>query len=675
MTRGSLVLQIIWHRHKIWCEYKAHKWRVSMFKLITFILFISIICKNVFAEDIPIIVISPGKTLQSKSIVGSDVQVIDSKALTNSNQYFIGDILDNNLDGMNYFQSGGLGTTSGMQLRGQPKRYTTVYIDGVKVSDPSTPSNDYSFNHLMSSSIERVEVLKGAQSSLYGSGALAGTIQLFSKKGRQGHNKDVSLSTGSFGTQKIDLSFDGKDNNYDYFIGYTNFSTDGESAMRDNEEKDGYRSDSLTMNYGYDFSRQFRLENYLYYNDSFLEYDAVNKSQTDSNDATDDQQAIYTSRLIHNSGNLKNTLSYNNTYVLRNTTAYNNTKKNYYGYRDAINLLSEYNFNLDNKIVFGLDNEFDRAELYDYYTDSAYAESDEAIFSQYFDLQLRPEENTYTTFGLRRDEHTTVGEYYTGRITAAHKLDKNTKLRANLGTSVRFPALYSLHHGNNLTNKESLKAETGKSIDVGIDKFFPNNNLNLSANTFYLKYKNDIKGWKSHSGGMGEKYYAGGGNYALANSNSKTYSYGLELNTGWNPREDYSLNFGYTRTESYDGTTCDNPDATGGHGTTQCNDKMNVRVPRNQINFSGTKYFDNNLSQTLKLKYVGERRDYGNVNQGFKDVILSEYITADLITNYKLFDSYIFNFSAKNILDKEYSEAYEYKAPGRSFNFMLNKKY
>ena len=299
-----------------------------MFKLITFIIFISIICKNVFAEDIPIIVISPGKTLQSKSIVGSDVQVIDSKTLTNSNQYFIGDILDNNLDGMNYFQSGGLGTTSGMQLRGQPKRYTTVYIDGVKVSDPSTPSNDYSFNHLMSSSIERVEVLKGAQSSLYGSGALAGTIQLFSKKGRQGHN----ISTGSFGTQKIDLSFDGKDNNYDYFIGYTNFSTDGESAMRDNEEKDGYRSDSLTMNYGYDFSRQFRLENYLYYNDSFLEYDAVNKSQTDSNDATDDQQ-IYTSRLIHNSGNLKNTLSYNNTYVLRNTTAYNNTKKNYYGYR------------------------------------------------------------------------------------------------------------------------------------------------------------------------------------------------------------------------------------------------------------------------------------------------------------------------------------------------------
>ena len=264
---------------------------------------------NLFSEEIPIIVISPGKTLQSKSVVGSDIEVIDRETISNSHHFFIGDILDNNLNGLNYFQSGGYGTVSGIQLRGQPKRYSTVYIDGVKVSDPSTPSNDYFFNNLVSGSVERVEVLKGAQSSLYGSGALAGTIQLFSKKGREGHNKDINISAGSFRTKKLDLSFDGKENNYDYFLGYTNFSTDGESAMRDNTEKDGYRGDSLTMNYGYNFNNNFRLENYLYYNDSFLEYDPVNQSRTDLNDATDDQQAIYTGRIIYDKGNLKNTLS------------------------------------------------------------------------------------------------------------------------------------------------------------------------------------------------------------------------------------------------------------------------------------------------------------------------------------------------------------------------------
>lgn len=617
------------------------------------------------SKDIPVIVISAGKSLQSKSNVGSDVEVIDNKTIENSNEYFIGDILDNKLNGINYNQSGGYGTVSGIQLRGQPKRYTTVYIDGVKVSDPSTPSNDYYFNNLMSGLIDRVEILKGAQSSLYGSGALAGTVQLFSKKGKEGHNKDVNISTGSFNTQKVDLSFDGKSNDYDYFLGFTNFTTDGQSAMNDNSEKDGYRSDNLTMNYGYNFNENVRIENYLYYNDSLLEYDSVNKTQNDI-EASDDQQASYTGRLIFDSGNLKNILSYNNTYSLRNITG--NAPKNYYGYRDAINLLSEYNFSLDNKIVFGVDNEFDAAELKDYYTDSKYSKSDEAIYSQYFDLQLRPGEKTYATFGVRRDDHTTVGDYYTGRITLAHKLDDKTKLRTNLGTSVRFPSLYTLHHGNVLTNKDIIKAETGKSIDIGVDKFFPEYNFNLSATTFFLEYKNDIKGWASNSGGIGEKYYSGGGNYALNNTNSKTESYGLELQADWEPSDNYILGFGYTRTESYDGTTCDNPDGS-------CIDEMNVRVPRHQINLIGTKNINNNLSHTLKLKYVGERRDYGNVNNSFKDVILSDYMVVDLVTNYKLFDTFNLNISAKNILNKGHSEVYQYKSPSRSFNFMLRKSY
>jgi vitamin B12 transporter len=422
-----------------------------MIRLSIFLLLIIIFnSTKVYAKDIPVIVISAGKSPQSMSTVGSDVTIIDRKTIENSNEYFIGDILDNNLNGMNQFQSGGSGTVAGIQLRGQPKRYTTVYIDGVKVSDPSTPSNDYYFNNLVSGSFDRVEILKGAQSSLYGSGALAGTVQLFSKKGQEGHNNDINISAGSFNTQKVDLSFDGKYDNYDYFVGFTNFATDGESAMTDNSEKDGYRSDSLTMNYGYNFNENLRVESYLYHNDSFLEYDAVNNTRTDSNDVTDDQSTSYTGRLIYDIGNLKNTISYNNTYILRNTTGYNLAKTNYYGYRDAINLLSEYNFDLDNRIIFGLDNEFDAAELKSYYAGNKYKESDEAIYSQYFDLQLRPREDTHTTFGLRRDDHTTAGDYYTGRATIAYKVDNNTKLRGNLGTSVRFPSLNSYHHGHSL---------------------------------------------------------------------------------------------------------------------------------------------------------------------------------------------------------------------------------
>ena len=79
---------------------------------------------------------------------------------------------------MNYFQSGRYSTVSGIQLRDQPKRYTTVNIDGVKVLDPSTPSNDYYFNNLMSGSFDRIEVLKGAK-ALYFLGSEKIIILLF----------------------------------------------------------------------------------------------------------------------------------------------------------------------------------------------------------------------------------------------------------------------------------------------------------------------------------------------------------------------------------------------------------------------------------------------------------------------------------------------------------------
>ena len=82
-----------------------------------------------------------------------------------------------------FFKMGGHGATSAIQLRGLPKRYSTVYIDGVKMSDPSSVSGDFDFNHiLLTSQISRVEILKGNQSSVYGSGAIGGTINITTKK-------------------------------------------------------------------------------------------------------------------------------------------------------------------------------------------------------------------------------------------------------------------------------------------------------------------------------------------------------------------------------------------------------------------------------------------------------------------------------------------------------------
>ena len=643
-----------------------------MLKIIIFLLISVFSFSKLFAEDIPIIVISTGKIYQSKSIVGSDVVVVDSKAISESNEFFLGDVLSESLNGMNYFQTGGHGTTSGIQLRGLPKRYSTVYIDGVKVSDPSSPSNDYYFGNLMKGSIDRVEILKGSQSSLYGSSAIGGTINLFTKKGKEGHHNNIEVSTGSNATKNFNISFDGKEENYDYFVGFNKFLTDGISAMWDNDEKDKYYNDGVVANFGYNINDKIRLENYLRYSDLYLEYDEVQAGRADGNN-TDDEERSYSLRLIRDDGNLKNTLSYNNAYIKRSTIGYDGENKIYWGYRDAFNLIGEYNFNYDTKIVYGLDNEFDRADFKTWATGGNNLESDEAVYSQYVDLQFRPREKLYSTVGFRRDDHTTAGVYETGRITVAYKQDSSTKFRSSFGTGIRFPALNDYFYDTNVQRKEDLVPEKSTSFDIGIEKFIEKHNLNLDLTLFHVVYDDNISNWEENSDGVKGQVNT------IQNSEGNIKSKGFELTTKWKPEKTLSFNLGYTFTDAYDGEDCDDPDyAKYQADWDTCLDEMPVRVPRHSMNASINKKINNKINTSLLIKYAGERRDLGNANTGnggFNDVILDDYLTVGLSGSYNIFDVYKIYFSAKNLFDVNYEEGYQYSTLGRNLNFGIKKVY
>ena len=632
-------------------------------------LFIFLEYFKVQAKDIPIIVISASKAPQSKNIVGSDVSLIDTNTISNSGENFVGDILSENLMGMNYFQSGGYGTVSGIQLRGQPKRYSTVYLNGIKLSDPSTPSNDYYFGNLISNSLETVEVLKGSQSTLYGSGAIAGTINLYTKKGNEGHNSSGSILEGSFGSRNVNLSFDGKEDKFDYFFGLTNFYTDGISARIDDDEDDRYRNDNYVANIGYQINDQIRTETYFNYTDTFLEYDAVALASTDDN-SSDDQQTLFSTKLILENGNLKNTLSFNKTYFLReNVIGYNSetpSKEMYEGKRDALNLIGQYNLNLDTKVNYGLEYEIDNAEIPSNYTTGStyhaakYAFAEEEINSQYLELQFRPFEKLYSTIGFRRDHHSIAGDYYTGRTTFAYKLDNNSKIRSSFGTGLRFPTLNEYYFGSSVLDRSTLVPEESVSIDFGIDKKIPEYALSLSATIFEIDYENYIGGWASNTDD--------GNTYVQKNTSATNYSRGIEIYSNWKQKKDLSINFGYTYTKSYDGSTCSNPNDS-------CNEQMNVRIPEHVLSSTVVKDFYKNLTGSIQYKYVSERRDYGGSDNGFKQVMLKDYSLINLFANYKIENNYKLNFSIKNLLDEKYNEANNYSTPGRSYNIKLGKNF
>ena len=620
-------------------------------KTFLLIFLINLIFSNLtFSQDVPIIVISPGKTPQSYDKVGSSISVIDSNEIKNSPNFFISDIIGNDATSTNMFQMGGHGTNTGIQLRGLEKRYSTVYIDGVKMSDPSSSDNSFYIENIMKSSIERVEILKGTQSSLYGSNAIGGTVHIFTKTGKEGKHSNIEVETGSNNTKNVSYAIGGANSKINYYLGLNKFLTDGISAMNHNDENDAYNNKGLTGKIGYQLNEYFKIENSIRYTSSDLKYDEPSSSITDLNNRTENIEGTYSLKLTHDKNKFKNTLSYNKTYVERAVTSATNTYTNYFGFRDAINLIGEYNFNLDNKLVYGAEAEFDAARYPSDYAPAAWGyekrlmdkPADEHIFSQYFDYQFRPLENLYSTFGLRSDEHSVVGRKTSGRTTLAYKLDKKSKIRSSFGAGIRFPSLYDYHYADGNTpssgagsnaayNLEDLKAERGISYDFGYDTYLDFLDLGLNLTYFNVAQKNPLVSDSRN-------------NWKLKNEDGVNTSKGIELSANWQPEnKKIGISFGYTFADSFDSNTCDAGD---------CNLKgsklatAKVRVPRHAISTKISHNTIPNLQNSLSIKFIDETREFGNTNNSFKDVVLDDYLTFNFSSTYQ---TYLMNLMNRRI--------------------------
>ncbi|MDA8676826.1 TonB-dependent receptor [Candidatus Pelagibacter bacterium] len=654
------------------------------FFYLTLIISLTLISFNkLVSADIPTIVISAGKTPQSLSTVGTNVTVISGETIRNSNEIFLGNIIDGSTSGTNLFQQGGDGTLMGIQLRGLEKRYSTVYINGVKMSDPSTPDNSFYFQNIMKDSIDRVEILKGNQSSLYGANAIGGTIHIFTKKGKEGHRSNVSVEGGSNNSKSAYYSVDGANDKIDYYLGLNRFLTSGISARNDDGESDQYRNESLNGSFGYKFNESLRIENSLGYTNTDLKYDAVSTSSTDLVDRSDDILANYSLRVIHDGAKTNNILSYSKLYSERDTTQTAGTKQGYFGFRDAINYTGTYNFSLDNRVVYGAEAEFEEARMdVDYFlAASPYSQlyfdkrADEHIFSQFFDYQFRPLEKLYATVGFRSDEHSSIGREPSGRTTLAYKLDNVSTIRSSLGTGVRFPAIYDLHFsgataagGGGSTsgdgyaglNSDNFGHERGNSFDVGYETYLDRLDLNTNITYFYLEQKNGLTSDSRN-------------NFKLNKTHGVNTSKGIELGLDWKPDgKKYGVDFDYTYTKSYDNNTCK---AGGCHRKSSELGTAKVQVPQNAFSSNIIHNTLPGLTNSVQIKFVDEVRSFGDGNNSFKDVILEDYTTINLRSNYRLYDTYDLSFNAKNIFDDNYEQVHGYSSMGRSFNFGIKRVY
>jgi len=652
-----------------------------MLRVLVFFYFI-LVSSSVFSDEIPVIVISASKKPQSLSSVGTSVTVLDENFFNNSSEYFLGDALSTSTTGANFFQSGGHGTSSAIQLRGMPKRYSTVYIDGIKMSDPSSVSNDFDFANILTSQVSRVEILKGNQSSVYGSGAIGGTIHVFTKKGEPGFKKDVNYATGSHGTHNLSTSVSGGDENINYYVGLQRFQTDGISQMNHNSEKDRYRNNGLVASFGNKFSDTLELESNVRVSETYLQYDqaqiegSFGCSTCDHSEEADAVESSTNVSLIHKqTEKLTNKFTVANTYIKRvygRAENSNNAKQDkYYGGRYAYLYQGNYNFDLDNSFVFGLEREDDQMgrDL----NEAGIVNSNAYVTSQFFDYQSRITNNIYGTIGARFDEHSLAGG--TGSNEDSHRAtlayvfdDKTTKLKSSYGTGYRFPSLFEMKYVYR-ASAETLpfvKAETSQSYDFGIEKSI-SPNLFIDLTYFNVKYFDALEGWKTNTAG---------GSSTTQNTIATVKSQGIELMSKYKLNELFNFGLNYTYTSSFDGA--DEQNLSGADSGSQM-----VRVPRNLVNLiTNVKvpgYKD--LDITLRTKWSDEARDYGNGNAtsakspSFENDTLDSYLVNDLSFRYNLLNSYNLYFDVTNVFDKQYETVLQYSQMDRSFNFGIKQTY
>ncbi len=649
---------------------------LTKLRLIISTFFLVLFFNNLYSSDIPTIVIAPSKKPQSISTVGSSVTVIDERDLKNSNEFFIGDIINYSSPSTNYYSSGGYGTFSAIQLRGLPKRYSTIYIDGVKMSDPSSISNDYYIDDILKSQIQRIEILRGNQSSIYGSGAMGGTINIITKKGKPGFHRDVNYNAASHGTHDLSLSFSGADEKNNFWIGLEKFMTDGISAMSDNSEEDGYKNNTVVANYDRIFNEKIKLESKFRFNNNHLKFDTADSSFctncNDDNSSRSREANGLLNFIYQPSDNFSNQFKFVKTH---NRRAYDEYSKwgsgraeDYYrGFREAFYYTGSYNFNLDNSLTIGYEKEFDEM---DWEKSGKDYNRSEQIDSKYFDYQSRILNNLYVTAGARFDNHTSAGSEDSHRFSLAYLFeDRNTKIKSSYGSSFRYPSLYEIYVAWDDENKKKV-AETGRSFDLGIEKSFTDLNLDLDLTWFTHEYHDTLDGWKDSPTDSAGYHNQGG----LVQSD------GIELIGRWKKNENLNFNLNYTYTSTYDGADMDDALNEGGTGGGAFLDSRLVRVPRHLINLSTYyKLPNSNLSFNLQTIWSDDMRDYGNFNSpkhgtDYADVKLDDFLVNHLSINYDLFGYDTF-FKINNIFDEKYNTALDYSQMDRTFNFGIKRVY
>jgi vitamin B12 transporter len=602
------------------------------------------------ANGVAELVVTATRTVQPIEKVGASVTVLTQPAIEASQAISVVELLAQT-PGVSFTRNGGPGTTTGLNIRGAETQHTVVLIDGVKLNDPSSTQGGFNSGNLLVGDISRIEILRGAQSTLWGSQAIGGVVNIVTAEPTTPFSSSIDAEAGARKTGYLRAGVGGASDKIVWRVAGGYYTTDGFSAYKPGKEKDGYQNAGLSGRLRVAVAENISAEVRSVYSKGKNDFDGFNVDSPEF--GRTEELVIYTGLnfgLLDGRWNNRIGYAYTDTdreninparpaVPLTFDAAGKNKRWEYQGVFAITEAVSA---------TFGAETEKARMRTRSPSISNpnpAFATGKVGVDSLYGQLQAEVVPGLTLTAGLRYEDHDTYGSHTLGQASAAWALNEgNTVLRASFGQGFRAPGLYELfsEYGN-----LNLSPEKFDSWDAGIEQRFLGGKARAVATWFHREADNEIR-YFSCTGGADPLCAPGGvSRWGYYSNVLKTKTQGLELIGEYKPVDGLTLTGNYTYT-----------DAENDSGASK--GKQLTRRPKTMGNLSATYVWAVKLSTTVAVRYVGK-----TYNNDANTQVVKDYTLVDLRASYPLKDGLELFGRVENAFDKDYQTILNYGTPGR----------
>ena len=561
--------------------------------------------------------------------IATSVTVLDEETIRAHGNFSLSDVL-RQTTAVAVSSNGGIGSTSSLRIRGEEGFRTLTIIDGLKVSDPSAPQVLTPFEHILSSGLGRVEILRGPQGLSYGADA-GGVIAISSRPVENGFAVNVEGQSGSNSSHQANLNLSAGNDLVDFSLLATQFETDGYNVRESDtvlRDKDGYENDTIHARLGVNINNNLKaqlvhrsVEGNTQYDACFaaaIVYDCASQYELDATRLSLD----YTGDFVTHS------LAYSQSDTNRDDFA---SGSRAFGSDGEINRL-EYIGSVRSlpgfDVIFGLDLEEEVNGSLDRDNEGIYLEyiSD---FSDYF----------YLTAGVRRDKNDDFGKHNCYRLTSAYLLEINNsqlKLKASYGTGFRAPSLFEIDYNAGPfsfppASTVQLSEEQSSGLEFGFE--YLTDRVTVEVVRFDQEVEDAI-------------YFDLSGFSGYLQDSGISTSTGIEISGSLAVSDSLSLqaNYSYNDTERPNGL-------------------QRVRRPERLANF-GVSY----VSDSERLRINGfYRASRDSIDEQFGTPIdLDDFEVVDVSASYRLSANVEVFARLENALNEDYQEILDFIAPERA---------